>query len=135
VDYDRFLPTGRALITLTGPDFLRDNMRLLERFTIASAPVFAEPTIVEANRPRTRGTKGRAEAQERGVATGNGPHAGLLQNAGKSVVIWGFPGKITIEVVAPFFKDFKVAKSKKEKLRIQQVPLYVVPPIRHKLSF
>jgi hypothetical protein len=129
VDYDRFLPSGRALITLTGPDFLRDNLRLLERFTIAGEPVSAEPKIVEESRPRTRGTKGRAEAEERGVATGNGPHAGLLQNTGKTVVIWGFPGKMTAGMALPYFHEFKVAKSKKETHRIQKIPLYVFPSL------
>jgi hypothetical protein len=132
VSYDRFLPTGRALITLAAPNFLRDNLRLLDRLTIAGTPVSAEPTIVEESRQRTRGTKGRAEAEERGVAAGNGPHAGLLQNTGKMVVIWGFPGKMDINLVAPYFKDFKVATSKNNKRRVQKVPLYVVSPMFRK---
>lgn len=123
MDYDRFLPTDRALVTLAAPNFLQDNLRRLNRLTIAGAPVSAQPKIIEESRQRTRGTKGRAEAEERGVAAGTGPHAGLRQNIGKMVVIWGFPGRMTAELVALYFKDFQVATSKNDQPKVQKVPL------------
>lgn len=123
MEYSRFFPTGRALVTLTAPNFLQDNLRLLNRLTIAGMPVSAQPKIVEESRQRTRGTKGRVEAEERGVATGNGPHAGLQQNIGKMVVIWGFPGRMSTGLVAPYFDDFQVATSKNDQLKVQKVPL------------
>lgn len=119
------MPTGRALITFTDPNFLRDNLRLLERFTIAGTRVFAESKNLPQNRPRRRGEKGRAQAAERGILPGNGPHADLTQDTGKTVVIWGFPGKLSTEVAASYFNDFKVARSTKDSPRVQQVPMCV----------
>lgn len=123
VEYDRFSPTGDALITLTGPDFLRDSLRLLERLTIAGTPVSAKQKIVIEGRQRTRGTKGRAEAEERGLIGGNGPHAGSLTKTGRMAVIWGFPGKMTADVVSQHFKDFKMERSGRDKVSVRRVPL------------
>jgi hypothetical protein len=127
LDYERFLPTGRALITLTGPAFLRDNLRLLDRFTIAGGPVYARPKVFEDTRLRKRGMKGRTDAGYRGLVTGNGPNADHLQNTGKMVVITGFPGMVAPDMVASYFSDFKVWRSKKDIPKIEQVPLYVLP--------
>lgn len=129
MEYDRFSPTGDALITLTGPDFLRDSLRLLERLTIAGTPVSAKQKIVIEGRQRTRGTKGRAEAEERGLIGGNGPHAGSLTKTGRMAVIWGFPGKMTADVVSQHFKDFKMERSGRDKVSVRRVPLYVISPV------
>jgi hypothetical protein len=79
-----------------------------------------------------RGAKGRAKAAERGVVMGNGPHADNLRNIGKMVVIRGFPGKISNDMVVSYFSDFKVVESKKGITRIEVVPLYVLLPMFQK---
>lgn len=123
IDYHRFSPIGRALISLTDPALLRNDLRLLEKFTIAGTPVYATPRFIEERHHRTRGEKGRAEAAERGIGSGDGPHAGLLQNLEKTTVVWGFPGKMSPKMVDSILKDFRVVRTKQDLPRIVKVPL------------
>lgn len=96
IDYSRFLPTGRAYLTLTHPDLLRRNLTALQNATVAGISVTAQsaPPPSQSTPPRTRGVKGRSEAAERGLITGNGPRGGIV-NPGRNVVVWGLPGKMT----------------------------------------
>lgn len=121
IDYERFEPTGNAFITLTTPDVLNFNLKCLENVTITSLPITAASSDPPVGIPvRGRGAKGRGEATERGVLTGDGPRAGLL-SSGKNVVIWGLPGKLTNEGLKGFLQNFKLAGTeggKKEFLRV-----------------
>jgi hypothetical protein len=106
LDYYRFHPTGRAYITLTHPDFLRPNLNILAKASIATIPISAVPSPPPENSPsRMRGAKGRAEAALRGVANGNGPNAGT-RNPSRYVVMWGLPGKMKIHELREFLRPF-----------------------------
>jgi hypothetical protein len=59
---------------------------------------------------RSRGAKGRENAMNRGVITGNGPDAGVRER-GKNVVVWGLPGRLTPEDLREYLKGFRLAGS------------------------
>lgn len=59
---------------------------------------------------RTRGVKGRLEAAERGLFTGNGPN-GMSTGQGKGVVIYGLPGKLTPGGLRTYLRNFKLASA------------------------
>lgn len=73
---------------------------------------------------RTRGGRGKAEAAERGLFDGMGPHAGLTRN-GCNVVINGLPGKSTVEIIGLYLRPYKMA-GHEEKGDIVKVDLYVL---------
>ncbi|GLB35418.1 hypothetical protein LshimejAT787_0209830 [Lyophyllum shimeji] len=113
LDYFRFRPSGKALITLTRHEFLRDNLRALERLTICGIPIKAQAVdFQEGGLPRTRGSKGRAEASARGAIQGNGPR-GNFPNTERNVVIWGLPGKLDPQELEEKLRDFKLARTQK----------------------
>jgi hypothetical protein len=122
IDYHRFLPTGRAFLFLRSPELLDRNLRALQNATISSVPITAAAANPPRNIPqRTRGAKGRTEAGERGLVTGNGLQGGIL-NAGKNVVLWGLPGRITAEGLKNILQIFKLAGTeggKKEFVKIE----------------
>ncbi|KAF8894678.1 hypothetical protein BD779DRAFT_1502349 [Infundibulicybe gibba] len=122
IDYHHFMPTGRALLTLTKAGYLRDNLRALENLSIAGLPVSADPKLITQETPvRRRGAKGRAEAVERGVVIGVGPNGGIA-NDEKHVTIWGLPGKLGPESVNELVRDFKLASADLRKPDIIKVP-------------
>ncbi|KAF9466362.1 hypothetical protein BDZ94DRAFT_1280997 [Collybia nuda] len=125
IDYHRFLPSGKALLTLNDPQFLRDNIRNLERLTVAGLPVKSRPRLLrddEAAPSRMRGVKGRAEASERGIVTGNGPHAGIT-NCERHVVIKGLPGRISLQTLENTLRSYQLAETRGGRPRIVKVPL------------
>ena len=85
---------------------------------LAGHEITAAPSLHNAsdNFFRRRGERGRGEAVERGVVTGDGPSGGIT-GSGKSVVLYGLPGKMTEEGVSFFVRSFKLAgmAPKKEK--------------------
>jgi len=122
IDYHRFIPTGRAFLTLTTPDVLNQNLRALENASISSIPITSvssppPPTVSQ----RTRGVQGRMEAAERGLITGNGPRGGVV-NDGKNIVLWGLPGRLTPEGLKGLLHNFKLAGTegrKKEFVKVE----------------
>lgn len=58
---------------------------------------------------RTRGVKGRLEAAERGLYTGNGPNG--MSGRGKGVVLYGLPGKLTPGGLHTYLRNFKLASA------------------------
>ncbi|KAF8061588.1 hypothetical protein FPV67DRAFT_286852 [Lyophyllum atratum] len=92
--YFRFRPSGRALITLTRHEFLRDNLRALEKLTLCGIPIKAYPANSRegGSLPRSRGSKGRAEAAGRGVINGTGPQ-GNFPNVERNCSYLGFAWK------------------------------------------
>ena len=57
---------------------------------------------------RMRGVRGREQAAQRGLVSGNGPNGGVT-GSGKNVVIYGLPGKMTEEAAGYYLKSFKLA--------------------------
>jgi len=108
IDYRRFLPTGRAILTLVTPDVLNKNLHALKNTTISSIPITAVSCPAPSDIARIRGVDGRKEAAERGRLTGDGPGGGIT-NGGKNVVIWGLPGRVTPEGLKNLLRDFKLA--------------------------
>jgi hypothetical protein len=102
------MPTESAFLTLTRTEFLRNNLRALEKVTISCFPIYAQPALPPILPGRPRGAQGRAEAKDRGLITGTGPHGGVL-NRGKNVTVWGLPGKLGPEALEGLLKGFKVA--------------------------
>lgn len=67
LDYYRFGTTSRVLLSLTRPEYMRDNLRELEKLTVGGIPVKATPlTVYDDAIPRSRGTRG-ARAPRRAV--------------------------------------------------------------------
>jgi hypothetical protein len=77
IDYHRFIPTGGAYLTLVTSDPLNFNLTALRNATISSLPITSvsspPPTSSAA---RTRGTKGRMAAAERGLFLGTDQEVG-----------------------------------------------------------
>lgn len=110
LDYRRFGPTGKAWIELTNPNFVNRASRALNGGMVGGNLIEATPAkpFVEASHHRVRGVKGRLEAAERGLITGNGP-AGGVKDSARGVVIWGLPGKMTPDSLKDYLKNFKLA--------------------------
>jgi len=119
VDYHRFSPTGRAYLTLTNSDYLRPNLTALQKSHISTFPIKAMSSSPPNNGPpsRMRGAKGRTEAVNRGIITGNGPHGGML-NPSRNVVIWGLPGRLTRAQLRDFLKDCNVPDTDESRMEI-----------------
>lgn len=103
IDYHRFLPTGRAYLTLAHPEHLHKNLQALDNASVGSLPIRA------VSAPPPRSGHGRLDGTEtqRKVFSGNGPHGGISSRM-KHVVIWGFPGKISGEAVENYLRDFRL---------------------------
>ncbi|TFK72193.1 hypothetical protein BDN72DRAFT_816400 [Pluteus cervinus] len=111
IDYYYFTPTERALLTLSNPKYMEENLQALKDFEICGHPIESKVKVIEGLIPqRQRGVKGRKEAAQRGFLTGNGPHAGLPDRQ-RNVTLWGFPGKIDVEAITPLLDDFGVARN------------------------
>ena len=135
IDYKGFRPSGDAYITLTRTDYLRDNLRKLENFTLLGLPVKATPKVLEADRPpRSRGEKGRTEAVARGAHTGDGLK-GNFPNTERNVVIWGLPGRLDPSHIEEALRDFKLGRTPKGRHTILKVPLYVMPFVSWRQGF
>jgi hypothetical protein len=103
-------------------------MLLLRQFNIIGIDVRAErfipPTEWETLAKRGRGHQGRKQAVARGILDGTGPWGGLGGStiAQKSLVLSGFPGTTSIDMVEKFLVGLEVAKSKEESM-VYKLPL------------
>ena len=66
---------------------------------------------------RSRGLKGREEASERSIVSGNG-YQGGISDVGKSVLLSGLPGKITTDAVRWFLKNYKLMGGQAEVVKL-----------------
>ncbi|KAI0064649.1 hypothetical protein BV25DRAFT_1800128, partial [Artomyces pyxidatus] len=112
LDYHRFLPSAKAYLTVTHPDFLHSTLKRLTDATLCAHVVKAEMTPAPV-KPRVRGSKGREDATGRAVVTGNGVGAGITDNE-KSVLLYGLPGKLTIDATRSLLKGYKLAGGRAE---------------------
>lgn len=111
------------MVTLKRPDFLKENLRLLDNISIAGTLLKARPAVFDdpsAAFPRGRGDKGRQDAAARGVLDGNGPHAGI-GSGGKSVMLWGFPGRTEKLAVKYIVRDFDLARNSEGELKVFKI--------------
>ncbi|KAG1782704.1 hypothetical protein EV702DRAFT_960473, partial [Suillus placidus] len=100
IDYHRFLPTGRAYLTLAHTEHLHTNMQALDKASVGSLPIQA----VSAPPPRSGHGRPDRTGTQRKVFSGNGPHGGISSRM-KHVVIWGLPGKIFEEAVENYLRE------------------------------
>ncbi|KAG1754542.1 hypothetical protein EDB19DRAFT_1892518 [Suillus lakei] len=135
IDYHRFLPTGRAYLTLAHTEHLHKNMQALDKASVGSLPIHA----VSSPPPRS-GHSGRLDKTrtQRKVFSGNGPHGGILSRM-KHVVIWGLPGKISGEAVENYLRDFRLDNMDGKSAAVK-VELYVSfydckPRLRHGFTY
>ncbi|KAF9500990.1 hypothetical protein BDN71DRAFT_962957 [Pleurotus eryngii] len=112
--YRGFRPTNRALLTLVHNSYLRQNLKALEKLTLVGLPIESEPVLLSSSeaqesQARQRGSKGRADAAQRGAITGDGPNGGVPNN-GKNVVVWGLPPRIHSDIFRELLTGFKLAE-------------------------
>jgi len=127
LDYHRFSPSGSAYITLSHPDFMRKTVMALQQLTFFSLPLKAAPVLAPEEPPaRVRGQKGREEAAQRAIVTGNGSRGGIWDN-GKSVVICGMPNKMSVDGVRKFLKNYKLAGGQGEVVKMDPIQKSFTP--------
>ena len=73
---------------------------------------------------RARGEKGRAEAAERGLVSGNGPDA-KLKERGSNVYVWGLPGTVTAPGLAKIFDSYGLKETSEERLPVRKIVRWV----------
>jgi len=66
---------------------------------------------------RSRGLKGREEASQRSIVSGNGSQGGIT-DIGRSVVLSGLPGKITTDAVRQYLKDYSLMGGQAEVVKL-----------------
>jgi hypothetical protein len=102
---------------------MRPALDALKRATLASQSVNAEPSFAPETLKgaRTRGVKGREEAQGRGlILSGNGPHGGV-GNAGRNVVLYGLPGRLMPNHLREYLRGFSFSPKDSEKTQVEKV--------------
>ena len=67
---------------------------------------------------RSRGLKGREEASERSIVSGNGSQGGIT-DGGRSVLLSGLPGKISAEIVRRSLKTYKLMGGQAEVVKLE----------------
>ncbi|KAI0306648.1 hypothetical protein B0F90DRAFT_787660 [Multifurca ochricompacta] len=119
LEYHRFEPTGRAFLTLTQPSVLPKSLAALKQLRYFGHPLTPRTTPVPAEpRMRSRGLKGREEASERSIVSGNGSQGGIT-DGGRSVLLSGLPGKISTEGVRKFLTNYKLMGGQAEVVKLE----------------
>jgi hypothetical protein len=108
MDYDRFRPNGTAYLSLSSPNSMLRNLRMLNKATLSSLPLRATAVPSPFSAGRTRGAVGRKEAADKGLVNGNGPNGGTSGN-GKNVVMWGLPGKLPPDGLRNYLRAFRLS--------------------------
>ncbi|KAH9005072.1 hypothetical protein EDB86DRAFT_2881397 [Lactarius hatsudake] len=119
LEYQRFEPTGNAVLTLSQSSSLPKVMGALKQlrfFGHTMTPrTVPRPTEI---RMRSRGLKGREEASERNVVTGNGYQGGIT-DGGRSVLLSGLPGRISADSVRRFLRNYKLMGGEAEVVKLE----------------
>jgi hypothetical protein len=66
---------------------------------------------------RSRGLKGREEASERSIVSGNGSQGGIT-DVGRSVLLSGLPGRISTDAVRRHLKDYSLMGGRAEVVKL-----------------
>ena len=124
IDYKHFEPSGTAWITMSSAGFAGSAVRALRDHNLAGLPltVNLSPPPRESRPARLRGVKGRAEAAEREVVTGDGPGAGITGGR-RTVVLSGLPARMSPDAVRTWLKNFKLASSTPEEKEVSKIGL------------
>ncbi|KAI8998580.1 hypothetical protein BD414DRAFT_512189 [Trametes punicea] len=108
IDYERFRPTGKGILTFSLPEYAAAAYKALNSTVVGGKRVQARPISIVPEIPRSRGIKGRLEAAQRGIITGNGPSGGVT-SSGRNVVLYGLPAKVIPAVLVEALRSFKLA--------------------------
>ena len=120
LEYQRFEPMGRAFLTLTQPSVLPKVLAALQQLRFSGHPLTPRTTPSPSEPSmRSRGLKGREEASERSVVTGNGSQGGIT-DGGKSVLLSGLPGKISTDVVRRYLRNYKLMGGQAEVVKLEK---------------
>ncbi|KAH7877486.1 hypothetical protein F5879DRAFT_646462 [Lentinula edodes] len=95
--YENFVPTKQALITLTRPNYLRDNLRELINATLSGVVFTSEEVDYSISGPPPS-------------VFGTGPHAGV-DNIGKNVVLSPFPSGTSPYILEDVLKKYTLVGS------------------------
>ncbi|KAF8275093.1 hypothetical protein EI94DRAFT_1793723 [Lactarius quietus] len=119
LEYQRFEPTGRAFLTLSQPSVQSKVMVALRQLRFFGHPLIPRTTPPPAEtRVRSRGLKGREEASERTIVTGNGVQGGIT-DGGRSVLLSGLPRKISADSVRRFLRNYKLMGGQAEVVKLE----------------
>jgi hypothetical protein len=66
---------------------------------------------------RSRGLKGREEASERSIVSGNGSQGGIT-DVGRSVLLSGLPGRVSTDAVRRYLKDYSLMGGQAEVVKL-----------------
>ena len=109
LDYHRFSFIGGAYLTVSHPNFLESTLVKLQKMSFFGLPTTAHTCLPPSEpNPRMRGKKGRSEAAVRAIVSGNGSQGGISETD-EAVAIIGLPGRMTVEAMRPFLRDYKLA--------------------------
>lgn len=92
-------------------------LRQLRYFAHSLTPRTTPPPA--ENRVRSRGLKGREEASERNIVTGNGIQGGIT-DVGRSVLLSGLPGRMSTGSVRRFLRNYKLMGGQAEVVKLEQ---------------
>lgn len=111
IEYDRCIPTGRAVIH-TNRGSPKSTAEALRGTQIATIPLrsFLRTESTLSQKKRTRGATGRAQAAERGTFDGSGPGAGVNAR-GQDVVIWGLPMNVKSDPLRNYLRKLGLVKN------------------------
>jgi len=119
LEYQRFEPTGRAFLTLSQPSVqskVMVTLRQLRYFGHLLIPRTTSPP--GETRVRSRGLKGREEASERTIVSGNGIQGGIT-DVGRSVLLSGLPGRMSTDTVRRFLRNYKLMGGQAEVVKLE----------------
>ena len=131
INYNRFVPNREGFISMTNLSYVQNALNLLPRSSIGGYHISAVPcdSLVVEQPVRTRGFKGRAEAAERGIISGDGPSAGISRQ-GRNVILYGLPYRLSAPGLRSYLRNFQLedisATGEEEVIKIEP---YVVPTI------
>ncbi|KAF9477364.1 hypothetical protein BDN70DRAFT_837955 [Pholiota conissans] len=104
--YRHFRPTGKAVLTMSLPDFTRNAVHRLQNTRILGVRPEAEP-ILSPEKMLRKSEKGKPFE-----ATGDGPSAGVIP--GKTVSLSGLPGRTGIDSIYKLVTGFKLESRKNQ---------------------
>lgn len=118
-----------AWVEFDSAEATENTITVLNSSTLAGHTLWAymtnEQNLINAGHPpRTRGPKGRAEAQERGLMNGHGPDA-KLRERGNNVHLWGLPGTMLAPELTKLFDPYGLRVTTEEPQPVQKVERYV----------
>lgn len=122
LQYKHFRPTGKAIVTMTLPDFTDSAVAACKRLPFRGYELEAMPIVDPASPAPTPGDVSSKSFNRYKESLGDGLSAGVIP--GKTVTLSGFNGRTTTDAVRHLVSNFKLRKAK-DLAPVQRVPMYV----------